>query len=61
MSKCDKRTVTCDVGRTAQYQDGVVKCEKKKKKKPPNVTKVLSNAMLELHNVRIEPSNVRKK
>ena len=35
--------------------------KKKKKKEPPNVTKVLSNAMLELHNVRIEPSNVRKK
>ena len=34
---------------------------KKKKKEPPNVTKVLSNLMLELYNMRMEPSNVRKK
>ena len=26
--KCEKRTVTCDVG-TAQYEDEIVKCEKK--------------------------------
>ena len=34
---------------------------RKKIKEPPNVTKVLSNVMSELHNVRIESSNVRKK
>ena len=28
---------------------------------PQNVTKVLSNVMLELYNVRMKPSNVRKK
>ena len=35
--------------------------EKKKKKEPPNVTKVLSNIMLVLPNVIIEPLNVRIK
>ena len=30
-TKCDKRIVKCDVG-TAQYEDGTVKCKKKKKK-----------------------------
>ena len=35
-------------------------CEKKVKE-PPNVTKELSYVILEQHNVRIEPSNVRKK
>ena len=29
-TKCDKRTVTSDVG-TAQYEDGIVKCKKKNK------------------------------
>ena len=29
-TKCDKRTVTCDIG-TAQYEDVTVKCEKKNK------------------------------
>ena len=58
-TKCEKRTVTCDVG-TAQYEDETVKCEKKVKESP-NVRKVLSHVMLELHNVRIEPSSVRKK
>ena len=56
-AKCDKRTVTYDVG-IAQYEDGTVKCEKKK---PLNVTKVLSTVMLQLHNVKIEPSNVTKR
>ena len=46
---------------TTQYDDGIVKFEKKKKRKPPNVTIVLSNVKLELHNVMIEPLNVRKK
>ena len=57
-TKCDKRADTCDVG-IAQYEDETVKCEKKKKE-PENVTKVLSIMMLELHNMRIEPLNVRK-
>ena len=58
-TKCEKRIVTCDVG-TTQYENGTVKCEKKVRE-PPNVRKELSHVMLELHNVRIEPSNVRKK
>ena len=33
----------------------------RKKKEPPNVRKVLSNIMLALLSVTIEPSNVRKK
>ena len=62
ITKCDKRTVTCDV-ETAQYEDGTIKCGKKKKKvrEPPNVTKELSYVMLKLHNVRMESSSVRKK
>ena len=54
-----KITVTCDV-RTAQREDGTIKYEKKLRK-PLNVTKELSYVMLESHNVRIEPLNVRKK
>ena len=27
-TKCDKKTVTCDVG-TAQYEDEIIKCEEK--------------------------------
>ena len=37
ITKCDKRTITCNVG-TAQYDDKIIKCEKKKKK-PQNVRK----------------------
>ena len=55
----DKRTVTCDIG-TAQCEDRTVKCEKKVRE-PPNVRKELLHVMLELHNVSMEPSNVRKK
>ena len=58
-TKCVKRTVTYDVG-TAQCEDRNVKCEKKVRE-PPNVRKKLSHVMLELHNVRMKPSNVRKK
>ena len=29
-TKCEKKTVTCDVG-AAQYEDGTIKCEKKSK------------------------------
>ena len=57
--KYNKRTVTCDVG-AAQWKDGIIKYEKKKKE-PPNVTKILSNVMLKLHTMRMESSNVRKK
>ena len=83
-TKCEKRTVTYDVG-TAQYEDGTIKCEKKSKgttqcdkrtvtcdigttqcekkkvRESSNVRKKLSHVMLELHNVRMKPSNVRKK
>ena len=58
-TKCEKRTVTCDVG-IAQY-DNRTKKFKKQINEPLNVTKVLSNVILELHNVTMEPSNVRKK
>ena len=34
---------------------------KKKVREPPNVRKELSHVILELHNVRMKPSNVRKK
>ena len=58
-AKYEKITVKCDVG-TAQCEDGTVKYEKKIKE-PLNVTKELSHMMLELYNVRMKPSNVRKK
>ena len=58
-TKCEKRIVTCDVGIT-QYENGTVKCEKKVRE-PPNVRKELSYVMLKSHNVRMEPSNVRKR
>ena len=54
-----KKTVTCDVG-TTQYEDRIVKCEKKVSELP-NIRKELSYMMLELHNMRIEPLSVRKK
>ena len=59
-TQCDKRTVTYDVG-TAQCEDETIKYENKKVREPPNMRKKLSYVMLELHNVRMEPSNVRKK
>ena len=37
-TKCEKRTVTCDVG-IAQCDDETVKCEKKKKRESPNMRK----------------------
>ena len=55
-----KLTITCEVG-TVQCEDETVKCEKKKIRKPHNVRKELSHVMLELHNMSMEPSNVRKK
>ena len=59
ITKCEKRIITCDVG-TAQCEDGTVKYDKKVRE-PPNVRKELSLVMLKLYNVRMEPSNVRKK
>ena len=58
-TKCEKKTVTCDVG-TTQYENRTVKCEKKVRELP-NVRKELSYMMLELHNVRIKSLSVRKK
>ena len=59
ITECDKRTVTCYVG-TAQYENEIVKCEKKVRE-PPNMTKELSHMMLELHNVRTKSLNMIKK
>ena len=41
-------------------EDGIVKREKKVRE-PPNVTKELSHVISKPHNVRMKPSNVRKK
>ena len=64
-TKCEKRTVTCDIG-TAKCEDGAVKCEKKVRE-PPNVIKKTvtcnknrTDAILELLNITMEPSNLRK-
>ena len=43
-----------------QCEDSTIKCEEKKKE-TSNVTKVQSQVILVLRNVRIVPSNVRKK
>ena len=32
-TKCEKRIVTCDV-KTTQYENGIVKCEKKVRESP---------------------------
>ena len=45
---------------TAQCEDDTIKCEKKINE-PPDVTKIQSHVMLALHNVRMIPSNMRKK
>ena len=58
-TKCDKSTVKCDVG-TVEWDNRTIKCEKKIRE-PPNVTKEQLHVMLKLHNVRMIPSNVRKK
>ena len=54
-----KKTITCNIG-TAQCENETVKYEKKIRE-VPNVRKELLHLMLELHNVRIKPSNMRKK
>ena len=59
-TECDKSTVTCDVG-TAQCEDGTIKCQEKKIREPLNVTKVQSHVIFVLYNVRMVPSNVRRK
>ena len=53
-TECDKSTVTCDVS-TVLYETGTIKCEEKKIKELPNVTKVQLHVMLVLRNVRIVP------
>ena len=58
-TKCNKRSITCDVS-TTQYEDGTIKCEKKKITEPPNVTKLQSHMILVLHNLKMVPLNVRK-
>ena len=50
-TKCNKITIKCDIG-TIQCENETVKCEKQIEESP-NVTKELSNMMLELYNVRI--------
>ena len=59
-TKYEKKIITCNVG-TAQCDDGIAKCEKKKVRETPNVRKQLSHVILELHNMKIEPSSVRNK
>ena len=54
-----KKNVKCDIG-IAQYDNGTIKSEKKKVRKPPNVRKKLSLVMLKLHNVRMKLSNAKK-
>ena len=58
-TKCEEKTVTYDVG-TAQCKNITVKCEKRVRE-PLNVRKELSHVMLELHNMRMELLNVKKK
>ena len=58
-TECDKNRVRCDVG-IAQCDNRTIKFEKKIKE-PLYVTKELSNLILELHNVIMEPSNLINK
>ena len=58
-TKCEKKIITYDVG-TAQYENEAVKCERKVRESL-NVKKELSYVILELYNVRMELSSVRKK
>ena len=51
---------TCEIG-IAQYENEIIKCEKKKVRESLNVRKEPLPVMLELHNVRMKPSYVRKK
>ena len=58
-TKCEKIIVTSDIG-TVQCEDRTVICAKKNRE-PLNVRKELLHVMLELHNVRMKPSSMRKK
>ena len=68
ITKCEKRTVTCDKNRTdvmlvllnITMEPSNLR-GKKKKKEPQYMTKELSNVILEIHNVIMKLSNVRKK
>ena len=51
--------VISDVG-IAQYNNGTIKCEGKKRE-PPNVTNEQLHVIFELHNLKIELSNVKIK
>ena len=57
--KYEKKIVICDI-EIVDYEDGTVKCEEKVRELP-NMRKELSYMMLELHNVRMKSSSVRKK
>ena len=50
----DKSTVTYDVS-TALCEIGIIKCEEKKNKGTPNVTKVQLHVMVVLRFVRLVP------
>ena len=58
-TECDKSIVTCDIS-TAQFEDDIIKCEKKICVQP-NVAKVRLNLKLVLSNVTMKPSNVKIK
>ena len=59
ITKCGKSTVICDVD-TTQCDNRTIIFEKRKIELP-NMTKVQSHVILVLHNLKIVPSNVRKK
>ena len=56
---CDRRIVKFDIG-TTLCDNGTIKFEKNIKE-PLYMTKELSNLILELHNMIMEPSNLRNK
>ena len=57
--KYEKKIVICNI-EIVDYEDGTVKCEEKVRELP-NMRKELSYMMLELHNVMMKSSSVRKK
>ena len=59
ITKSEKKTITCNIG-TTQCENETVKYEKKIRE-PPNKRKELLHVILKLHNMRMEPLNVRKK
>ena len=61
-TKCNKSIVKCDV-ETAERENEIIKCEKKKKEKKKGTTKcdkITVTYDLELHNVKMKSLNVRK-